>query len=479
MSQPAPTLVVQAIDCGVRPVRLRLPFRFGAVTLTACPQLFVRARVAVAGQGEAWGHAAEMMVPQWFDKRPGLSHADNIAALAASLQAACAAYQGDAPATAFGLFDRHYPALMASAERAGATALSAAYGQAVLDRAVLDALCRACGASFFEAAAANLMGLADSALLPDLQGLDWAAWLASLQPLRSVAARHTVGMLDALAPVAADAPDAPVSLPAVIRQHGHRHFKIKLGGKPEADLARLDAVLAVLDAQAPGHQFTLDGNEQYTSLASLEALFTGLGQLPALQRRPQALLYIEQPLPRDGSLQAELPWRGAPAPLLMDEADGRLGDFPQGFAAGWHGVSSKSCKGLYKAIANRARCDRINDRARRDGQPPRAFMSAEDLTCQAGLSVQQDLALAALLGLGHSERNGHHYGAGFGGAPQAEQQRFAQAHADLYRPTAAGPRLRISQGRLALDSLFASGFAYSAEPDWGAMEPLAAAASML
>ncbi len=36
------------------------------------------------------------------------------------------------------------------------------------------------------------------------------------------------------------------------------------------------------------------------------------------------------------------------------------------------------------------------------------FLSGEDLTCQAGLAVQQDLALVSLLGLSHVERNGHH-----------------------------------------------------------------------
>ena len=36
-------------------------------------------------------------------------------------------------------------------------------------------------------------------------------------------------------------------------------------------------------------------------------------------------------------------------------------------------------------------------------------MSAEDLTTQAGVAVQQDLALATLIGATHVERNGHHY----------------------------------------------------------------------
>lgn len=40
------------------------------------------------------------------------------------------------------------------------------------------------------------------------------------------------------------------------------------------------------------------------------------------------------------------------------------------------------------------------------------FMSAEDLSAQAGLAVQQDLALATLIGCQTTERNGHHFGDG-------------------------------------------------------------------
>ena len=54
-------------------------------------------------------------------------------------------------------------------------------------------------------------------------------------------------------------------------------------------------------------------------------------------------------------------------------------------------------------MLNAARCAVWN------AQDPAAryFMSAEDLTTQAGLSLQQDLALLNLLGIHHVERNGH------------------------------------------------------------------------
>lgn len=478
-SSSAASLIVRELRFGVRPVRLRLPFRFGAVTLLACPQVFVRADVEVAGHGHAVGYAAEMMVPKWFDKRPGFTLSDNVTHLQRSCERAALAYLNDAPASPFGLFTRHYTALMKAGEDDGATALSSAYGQAVIDRAVLDAACRALNVSFFDAAHSNLLGLRDDPLLHDLHGFDWNAWLASLQPLRRIEARHTVGMLDELS-AARDGDDGlPITLPAVIGRYGVRVFKIKLGGDPPADAARLGAVLGVLDARAPGHRYTLDGNEQYRDVATLADFIARLRTLPAYVSRPEALLYLEQPLARETSLEPALRSLHSPVPLLIDEADGSLDAFPSAVEFGWRGVSSKSCKGLYKAIVNRARCERWNTQAQRDGAASPYFMSAEDLTCQAGLSVQQDLALLALLGLSHSERNGHHYGDGFGDAPWHEAAAFAAGHADLYDARGGRARLSINNGRIAIDSLFGPGFAHNADPDWATLRPLADAPALV
>lgn len=45
MSATATAFEVLAIDLFERDVRLRMPFRFGVVTLTEAPQAFVRARI--------------------------------------------------------------------------------------------------------------------------------------------------------------------------------------------------------------------------------------------------------------------------------------------------------------------------------------------------------------------------------------------------------------------------------------------------
>ena len=80
-------------------------------------------------------------------------------------------------------------------------------------------------------------------------------------------------------------------------------------------------------------------------------------------------------------------------------------------------------------------------------------MTGEDLTTQAGLAVQQDLALVSLLGMTHVERNGHHYVNGMADLPRHEQDAFLAAHPDLYervaRRGAPEDRERRARDRLA------------------------------
>ena len=136
-------------------------------------------------------------------------------------------------------------------------------------------------------------------------------------------------------------------------------------------------------------------------------------------------------------------------------------------ALGYRGISSKSCKGIYKSIVNAARA------AKWSTGGEHYFVTGEDLTCQAGLGVQQDLALGALIGVGHAERNGHHYVDGFADTPAAEAQAFLAAHPDLYASGRNNIRLSIHDGDLLTESLTAPGFATCVHPDWSTMQPLA------
>jgi hypothetical protein len=102
----------------------------------------------------------------------------------------------------------------------------------------------------------------------------------------------------------------------------------------------------------------------------------------------------------------------------------------------------------------------------------RYFMSAEDLTTQPGVAVQQDLALATLVGATHIERNGHHYGDGMSGAPAHEQDGFLSAHPGLYQRAPHGRLyLTIRDGTIALGSLDTPGLGVGPMPDFDTMTP--------
>ena len=106
-------------------------------------------------------------------------------------------------------------------------------------------------------------------------------------------------------------------------------------------------------------------------------------------------------------------------------------------------------------------------------KPGRFFMSAQDLTCQARLGIQQDRAPIAASGLTHAKRNGHHYVEGFGPASEEEAACFADAHPNLYRQHGGRISLTFEGGWLATSPLFAvPGYASGAEPDWGGLTSL-------
>ena len=88
----APRFSIRSLDLFEREVRLRLPFRFGVVTLTESPQAFVRARIRLEDGTESAGGAAEMLAPKWFDKNLALTNEDNFQQLRRSLAIARAAY---------------------------------------------------------------------------------------------------------------------------------------------------------------------------------------------------------------------------------------------------------------------------------------------------------------------------------------------------------------------------------------------------
>jgi len=471
MKTEAPSFTIGDIQLFERPVTLRLPFRFGVVTLTHAPQAYARLRITLADGRSAWGSAAELMAPKWFDKNPALSNEQNFDQLRRSLLNAVNVYAADpTPRTAFGHSAAHHAALVKHGAGEGLNALVTSYGPALLDRAVIDALCRLRGVPFTALLGKNQFGIEAATLTPDLAGFDLEGWLGSLNASRSIAARHTVGLIDPLRDSDVAAPrlndGLPESLEGAVAQYGHRWFKLKVGGNVENDLARLQGIAAVLDESSEPYRASLDGNEQYDDVDGIAALWAAMKDDRMLRRLISSILYIEQPIKRAAALTQPVDRLSTEIPLIVDESDADYDVFPQARALGYRGISSKTCKGVYRAILNAARCSHWGNGY---------FITGEDLTCQAGLAVQQDLALVAALGLSDVERNGHHYVDGFGTAPQAEQDAFLAAHPDLYHRDAKTGRVRLNirNGNLDLRSTMdATAFGSEAEPDWSNLAPL-------
>jgi hypothetical protein len=450
-------LAVRDIAFFERPVAFVRPFRFGAVVINAAPQAFVRVEIEIEGKGSSVGAAAEMLVPKWFDKRPHLTPEQTVTELRRSLMIARDLYLAHSSfETAFGLHASCLAAQVEACAREDIPPLAAAYGPAEIDKAILDALLRSAGVNFFDGMIGNIAGV-DASLSPDLQDSDIAQFLAGRARLERVAIRHTVGLDDQV--------EGAGGVADVKENTGARYFKLKLNGDPEADAARLVRIGNELATLAYDYRVSLDANEQYADLLALGTLVDRLDSDSALRPIATKLLYIEQPMPRDITRQSLL---GKPrgCDFIIDEADDSYGAFPAARTLGYRGISSKSCKGIYKSIVNATRA------AKWSGEGEKFFVTGEDLTCQAGLAVQQDLALGALIGVTHAERNGHHYVDGFADTPLAEAQAFLASHPDLYIHDGNKIRLSIHDGDLLTESLVTAGFATAVHPDWSSLPSL-------
>ncbi len=462
----APIIRVDEVALFERPVRFRMPFRFGVARVEETAQAFVRLRVVDAAGRSATGWAAEMMMPKWFDKSPELTPADNVEQLRQALRLAAEASEAAGPDTAFGRHATTEPAHHARAAAAGLNGLIASFGLALIDRAVIDAVCRLLGVPVAAAVRGNLFGI-DARTAPDLAGFDLGSFLAARPMPQTIAARHTVGLGDALDGPGALADGLPDTLAAVIERYGHRWFKLKLGGDPAADVRRLGEIAAVLDRMVPDYRATLDGNEQYAGPEAVLELLDRMAAEPGLATLRARVAFLEQPMARAVALSTDMSAVAQRIGLEIDESDADMAAFPTALRLGYRGISSKSCKGFYRALLNAARVEQ----ARSNGID--AFMSAEDLTTQAGIGLQQDLALAGLIGAQHVERNGHHYVDGMAGAPMGELHGFVAAHGDLYDKDNGRARLAISGGEISLRSVGASiGLGAAVAPDWSAMTPM-------
>ncbi len=442
-------------------LRTRLPFRYGIATMTEVPHVFLRATCEIEGRAHD-GVAADHLPPKWFTKDPARDLGEEIEEMLRVIRQAMAAAVEVRAATLFAFWRELHAAQCAWGRAANLPPLLVHFGTSLVERALLDAFARAHATPLHRLVRANALGMDLAEFHSELAGSAPAEWLPAA-PLARVTVRHTVGLSDPL-----EAGDLargeriedglPQTLDACIRVYGLRHFKIKIGGRPE-DIDRLERIFALLVRCAPrDFAFSLDGNESFRSAAAFREFWATLAARPALAGMGRHLLFVEQPLHRDVALDGAAgdwrAWADRPA-IIIDESDAETGSLRRALEIGYAGTSHKNCKGVFKGIANACRMAQL----RRANPAARGVMSGEDLSNIGPVALLQDLAVQALLGIGSVERNGHHYFAGLSFWPERIQRAAMAQHPDLYvRGDAGWARLDVRDGGLTLESVNAAPF---------------------
>lgn len=431
---------VQYASLTLLPMRTRMTFRYGIATVRELQHLVLRVTVAVDGQ-QAEGVSADHLAPRWFVKDPSLTLEQEVQLLLQAIRHACdlAREVGDAP-TPFDLWWQAYRAQMDWAKENGIAPLVASFGVSLVERAVIHAFCRATRMSFAQALRNNALGIVLERVHPELKGTQPRDYLPR-EPLQCITVRHTVGLGDPLTdaeiPPEEQLHDGlPQSLQQCIRVYGLTHFKIKLSGDARADTERLISLAKLLQQECALFHFTLDANEMYPDMEAFRAFWESLRNVPNLREFLRGLIFVEQPLHRDEALSERTGeqlrhWYNHP-PMIIDESDAELHNLAAALECGYNGCSVKSCKGVFKGIANACLAESL----RRQGK--RVLVSGEDLTTVPPVSLQQDLALMANLGIPHVERNGYHYFRGLSMLPEEVQQKLLREHPDLFARHAQG-----------------------------------------
>jgi hypothetical protein len=441
----APKVRVREVRIYLRHVRTRLPFRYGKAEVLGQPYAHLRVRF----DPPLTGVSAAALPPLWFDKRPGLTHEETIRELLGALRTAAQVYREEAADTAYGLHRACEPEVRR--RLALLNDLSAGFGIALLDAAVVDAVLRLSGRTLHQGLREDLLGFGPLQV-PE-------------RPLDRLHVRHTVGLSDPLTGTEGRTrvnDGLPETLEEVVQETGVQYFKVKIWGDPEPSLDRLRRISRLLPKDA---LLTLDGNEQFPSMEAVEEFVHLIQSDPALAELWRRTLWIEQPVDRAAALlesvAGPLGRIGRHMAVIIDESDGTDEAVGRALRLGYLGISAKNCKGIFRTLHSFREISRSG-----------AILSSEDLMNIPVVPLHQDLAVAAALGIGHSERNGHHYIRAFEYLSPRESEAALREFPSLYRTPASGaPAVRIEGGELDLREINAHGFGVVSEPDWEALEP--------
>ena len=438
--------------------------------MTSLPHVFLCVEVDFSGK-IVKGISSEGLPPKWFTKNPDTTFEEDLPEMITVLSTALDFSKKIRADTIFEFWVELYEVQERWAKEENIPPLLAHLGSSLVERAIIDAFCRASKKSFHEVLRKNDLGVRLGYFYDELKGSQPADWLPN-KPLNQIIARHTVGLGDPLLGSEITKKDRcqdglPQALDEVIDEYNITHFKIKICGEIETDLPRLESIATLLKSKIEDFKFTLDGNEQFSSISEFRSHWEKLKENALLNSflNEDHLLFVEQPLHRDFALNDDVSrdihqWDLCPS-MIIDESDGEISSLQRALDLGYRGTSHKNCKGVFKGIANA--CKIQFNRQTKDGE---WIISGEDLANVGPVALLNDLSVMSSLGINHVERNGHHYFAGLSVYPKDLQEKICLAHPDLYSFGQLDfPSLIINNGLISLDSLTRSAFGCGLELD--------------
>ncbi len=465
---------IRSSEIFIHNLHTRIPFRFGITELNSVPHMFLKIDVDIDGIQQT-GVAADTLIQKWFTKDPSAKMENEIDDLLTVIQhAADVGVEIGTAGSVFDLWLQLSDHQMYWGETNGFAPLLANFGVTVIERALIDAVCRLRNTSFYDALKTNLLGIDPAAVYPELTDFPITKILPE-KPLEKLYIRHTVGLSDPIrtADIFGDQrveDGLPQSLEENIDAYGLQYFKIKVNGDFDQDYERIRQISTLFEQKhLREFYFTLDGNEQFYSIEQFREYWDHLNEKSDINEFLTHLLYVEQPLSRQSALTQSTGdslerWKNHP-PLIIDESDCCMDSFKTAVSMGYQGTSHKNCKGVIKSILNSA----LMQKYKLDFPSSTFIMSAEDLVNIGPVALLQDLAVISALGINHAERNGHQYFKGLSMFPDEIQDELLMAHPDLYvpHPVEGFPTLDIQDGAISTRSVNQAPFGYSQYLDPG------------
>ena len=360
MSKPTDIRVVAA-SLYFLPVRMRVPLKFGAETVTETTVARVRVRVADRNgkTAEGWGETPLSTTWVWPSSLPIAQRTQALQDFCVELTRAWAEFDGTGHPLEIGqdFQEEVLPALLTRSNAGRGQDSEAMPWLAALvccspfDLAVHDAFGQLLQRPVYETYGAEFMSCDLGAFLEDSPGVSFAGKFPSnfliSHPATLVPAWHLVGGLDLLdrAELKGDEPDDgyPVLLPDWIRTDGLKCLKVKLRGTDAAwDFERMVKVGDIAIAHG-AECLSADFNCTVTDPAYVCAI---LDRLRAGHARIfEMLLYVEQPFPYDlEKHQIDVHSVSSRKPLFLDESAHDWRVVRLGRKLGWNGVALKTCK---------------------------------------------------------------------------------------------------------------------------------------